>query len=235
MTRRAGEDGDLNVDHPDKSRTSSPARPTGEEGLGAHRRRHFRGVQRPRGSVTTPFFFQTRTTRCGVTTSSCGRSCDGEWTTRAITTGKPMGPLPGRDLMRSCRSRDLRRSRDPVPTRPGTPGTRAQHGGSTPRILLRVHVPGRQRVQPRVAESHALPARDGEFDVEAFRAAVEIVITAMEILGGQRLLPDGADREELARIPAARPRLREPGALLMSRGLRTISDAGRAYAAAITA
>jgi len=39
---------------------------------------------------------------------------------------------------------------------------------------------------------------DGKFDVDSFKYAVDIMITAQEIPGGQRQLPDGADRQELA-------------------------------------
>ena len=50
----------------------------------------------------------------------------------------------------------------------------------------------------------------GEFDVEAFRAAVRVFITAQEIIVGTRELPDQGDRAQQLRLPAARARLREP-------------------------
>ncbi len=50
----------------------------------------------------------------------------------------------------------------------------------------------------------------GRFDVEAFKRAVEVIFTAQEIIVGFSLLPDRGDRQERARLPRARPRLRQP-------------------------
>ena len=52
---------------------------------------------------------------------------------------------------------------------------------------------------------------DGKFDVEAFRQAVDIMITAQEILVDNASYPDGEDCRKLARLPAAGAGLREPG------------------------
>ena len=51
---------------------------------------------------------------------------------------------------------------------------------------------------------------DGTFDVEAFEHAVDVVILAQEIVVGPVELPDRGDRRERARVPPARPGLREP-------------------------
>jgi ribonucleoside-diphosphate reductase alpha chain len=76
---------------------------------------------------------------------------------------------------------------------------------------------------------------EGEFDIAGFRYAVDILLTAMEIIVGNSSYP----REE---ITANSHRFRplglgyaNLGALLMSRGLPYDSDEGRDYAAAITA
>ena len=75
----------------------------------------------------------------------------------------------------------------------------------------------------------------GEFDVAAFRAAVRTLITAMEVIVGNASYPT----EAIARnSDAYRPLglgYANLGALLMSRGVSYDSDAGRDYAAAITA
>ena len=75
----------------------------------------------------------------------------------------------------------------------------------------------------------------GEFDVAAFRAAVRTLITAMEVIVGNASYPT----EAIARnSDAYRPLglgYANLGALLMSRGVPYDSDAGRDYAAAITA
>ncbi len=78
-------------------------------------------------------------------------------------------------------------------------------------------------------------AEDGRFDVERYRAATRIFITAMEILVDNAGYPS----EEIARNSHAyRPLglgFANLGALLMSMGMPYDSDEGRAVAAAVTA
>jgi len=76
---------------------------------------------------------------------------------------------------------------------------------------------------------------DDSFDVEAYRAAIEVVFTAQEILVGNADYPT-------EKIAATTRRFRQLGlgyanlgALLMALGLPYDSDEGRAYAAALTA
>jgi ribonucleoside-diphosphate reductase alpha chain len=74
----------------------------------------------------------------------------------------------------------------------------------------------------------------GEFDVEGFRAAVRVFIAAQEIVVGNASYPTKAiERNSLDFRPLGLG-YANLGALLMSRGLPYDSDAGRAYAAAIT-
>jgi ribonucleoside-diphosphate reductase alpha chain len=76
---------------------------------------------------------------------------------------------------------------------------------------------------------------DGEFDVEAFEHAVDVVFLAQEIAVGYSSYPT----PEIERNAKAYRQLglgyANLGALLMARGLPYDSDEGRAYAAAITA
>ena len=76
---------------------------------------------------------------------------------------------------------------------------------------------------------------DGEFDVEKFRRAVQITITAQEIIVGNSSYPS----PKIDRNAKAQRQLgigyANLGAVLMQRGLPYDSDEGRAYAAAITA
>ena len=76
---------------------------------------------------------------------------------------------------------------------------------------------------------------DGEFDVEAFEHAVDVVFLAQEIAVGYSSYPT----PEIERNAKAFRQLglgyANLGALLMARGLPYDSDDGRAYAAAITA
>jgi ribonucleoside-diphosphate reductase alpha chain len=76
---------------------------------------------------------------------------------------------------------------------------------------------------------------DGNFDIPAFRHAVEVVFTAQEILVGNSDYPT----EKIAQNAKAFRQLglgyANLGALLMARGLPYDSDGGRAWAGAITA
>jgi ribonucleoside-diphosphate reductase alpha chain len=76
---------------------------------------------------------------------------------------------------------------------------------------------------------------DGTFDVASFRHAVEIVFTAQEIIVGESDYPTekiGANARAFRQLGLGYANL---GALLMARGLAYDSDAGRAWAGAITA
>jgi ribonucleoside-diphosphate reductase alpha chain len=77
--------------------------------------------------------------------------------------------------------------------------------------------------------------QDGELDIEAFRSAVRTTITAMEIIVDSSRYPTPKITENSHRYRPLGLGYANLGALLMSRGLPYDSDAGRAYAAAITA
>src|SRR6186713_256283 len=76
---------------------------------------------------------------------------------------------------------------------------------------------------------------DGEFDVEAYRAACRVMITAQEILVDNSSYPTPAIAKNSHAYRPLGLGYANIGALLMDRGLPYDSDAGRAYAAAITA
>ncbi|HEX2030397.1 MAG TPA: vitamin B12-dependent ribonucleotide reductase [Actinomycetota bacterium] len=77
--------------------------------------------------------------------------------------------------------------------------------------------------------------RDGNFDIPAFKHAVEVVFTAQEIIVGNSSYPT----DKIARNARAFRQLglgyANLGAMLMARGLSYDSDAGRGWAGAITA
>ncbi|MGH9019427.1 MAG: vitamin B12-dependent ribonucleotide reductase [Acidimicrobiales bacterium] len=76
---------------------------------------------------------------------------------------------------------------------------------------------------------------DGRFDVDAFKAAIEVVFTAQEIIVGAADYPTeqiAANSRKFRQLGLGYANL---GALLMASGLAYDSDAGRAWAAAITA
>ena len=77
--------------------------------------------------------------------------------------------------------------------------------------------------------------RDGEFDVDAFAHAVDVIFTAQEILVSNSSYPTeriGRNAHRMRQLGLGYANL---GALLMARGLAYDSDEGRAYAAAVTA
>jgi ribonucleoside-diphosphate reductase alpha chain len=76
---------------------------------------------------------------------------------------------------------------------------------------------------------------DGTFDVEGFKAAVEVVFTGQEILVGNADYPTEAIAQTSRRFRQLGLGYANLGALLMAQGLPYDSDAGRAWAAAISA
>jgi ribonucleoside-diphosphate reductase alpha chain len=80
-----------------------------------------------------------------------------------------------------------------------------------------------------------LDEEDGCFDVEGFRAAVEVLFTGQEIIVGNADYPTEKIAENSRRFRELGIGYANLGALLMANGLPYDSDGGRAWAAAITA
>ena len=76
---------------------------------------------------------------------------------------------------------------------------------------------------------------DGSFDVEGFRAAVRVVFTAQEILVGNADYPTERIADTSRRFRQLGLGYANLGALLMALGVAYDSEAGRAWAGAITA
>src|SRR6476660_715779 len=76
---------------------------------------------------------------------------------------------------------------------------------------------------------------DGEFDVEAYRFAAKVTITAQEILVDNASYPTPRIEENSHKFRPLGLGYANLGALLMSRGLAYDSDEGRNFAAALTA
>jgi ribonucleoside-diphosphate reductase alpha chain len=76
---------------------------------------------------------------------------------------------------------------------------------------------------------------DGEFDVEAYRYAAKLTITAQEILVDNASYPTPKIEENSHKFRPLGLGYANLGALLMSRGLAYDSDEGRNFAAALTA
>jgi ribonucleoside-diphosphate reductase alpha chain len=88
-----------------------------------------------------------------------------------------------------------------------------------------------------LASMNLLTFLDGndEFDVDGFKAAVSVVFTAMEIIVGNADYPTDKIAETTRAFRQLGIGYANLGALLMAEGLPYDSDAGRAWAAAITA
>ncbi len=76
---------------------------------------------------------------------------------------------------------------------------------------------------------------EGTFDVEGFKAAIEVVFTGQEILVGNADYPTKSIGDTSRRFRQLGLGFANLGALLMAQGLPYDSDGGRAWAAAITA
>ena len=76
---------------------------------------------------------------------------------------------------------------------------------------------------------------DGSFDVESFKAAVEVLFTGQEIIVGNADYPTERIAENSRNFRELGIGYANLGALLMANGLPYDSDAGRAWAAAVTA
>ena len=74
----------------------------------------------------------------------------------------------------------------------------------------------------------------GEFDVEGFKHAVDVMLTAQEVITGFAGYPTDKIRDNSYNFRPLGLGYANLGALLMNRGLPYDSDEGRAYAAAVT-
>jgi ribonucleoside-diphosphate reductase alpha chain len=163
---------------------------------------------------------------------------DAEWTTREVTTGDPAGSFPARHILRRMAE---------AAWVCGDPGIQYD---TTINDWNPVANTDRQYATNPCSEFSFLNDTscnlaslnllkfvdaEGEFDVEAFRYAARLTITAQEILVDNASYPTPQIEENSHRFRPLGLGYANLGALLMSRGLAYDSDEGRAYAAAITA
>ena len=200
------------------------------------------------GSFTGPayssVFFQNSNNSVRVTDEFMRAVMDdGEWQTRAVLTGEVMDTYKARDLMRQiaeathiCGDPGMQfdTTVNDWHTCPNTARINASNPCSEYMFLddsacNLASINLMKFVEPEGSENA------GELDAAAFEAACRTLITAQEILVDNSSYPT----EAIARNSHAYRPLglgyANLGALLMSRGLPYDSDAGRDYAAAITA
>jgi hypothetical protein len=163
---------------------------------------------------------------------------DGEWSTLAVTTGRPFQTYQARDLMRKmaeaawvCGDPGIQfdTTINTWHTCPDTARINASNPCSEYMFL--------DDSACNLASLNLMRFRraDGEFDIETFRHAIEVTIAAMEIWVDNASYPTEPIRRNSHDYRPLGLGYANLGALLMSRGLSYDSDAGRGYAAALTA
>ncbi len=163
---------------------------------------------------------------------------DGEWTTHAVVGGEPMGTYRARDI--------FRRMADAAHLC-GDPGIQYDTTindwhtvSNTDRIYASNPCSEYMHLNDTACNLASLNLMqfvrdDGEFDVDGFRYAARLTITAQEILVDNASYPTPRIEENSHKFRPLGMGYANLGALLMSRGLAYDSDEGRNYAAAITA
>ncbi|HUI26138.1 MAG TPA: vitamin B12-dependent ribonucleotide reductase [Candidatus Kryptonia bacterium] len=162
---------------------------------------------------------------------------DGLWHTRAVLTGEVMDTYKARDLLRMIASAthvcgDPGMQFDTTINNWHTCPASGRINASNP-CSEYMHL---DNSACNLASLNLLKfvSDDGDFDVEAFRHAVDVMITAQDILVDNSSYPTPeitANAKAYRELGLGYANL---GALLMSLGLPYDSDAGRHYAAAVT-
>jgi ribonucleoside-diphosphate reductase alpha chain len=235
-TRRAAKMVILNIDHPDiedfmdcKAKEEAKAWALAEAGYDA---------SGPDSEAYSSIFFQNANNSVRVTDEFLAAvERDGEFTTRAVRDGHPIKAYKARDLLRKMAE---------AAWKCGDPGiqfdtaiNRWHTSSNTGRINASNPCSEYMFLDDSACNLASLNLlkflREGSFDDAAFCHAVDIMITAQEIL----IDSSGYPTEAIARNSYDYRPLglgyANLGALLMSEGLPYDSDAGRRYAAGITA
>jgi ribonucleoside-diphosphate reductase alpha chain len=163
---------------------------------------------------------------------------DGEWTTKSVTSGKVVETHSARSLMRKmaeaawiCGDPGMQYDTTINDWHPCINTARINASNPCSEYMF---------LDDSACNLASLNLRkfqkaDGEFDIEAFRRAVQTTITAMEIIVDNSSYPTEKIAENSYKFRPLGLGYANLGALLMSRSLPYDSEAGRAYAAAITA
>jgi len=195
------------------------------------------------GSFTGPayasVFFQNSNNSVRVTDDFMRAVLDdGEWQTRAVTTGAVMGTYKARDLMRQIAEATH------VCGDPGLQFDTTVNDWHTCPNTARINASNPCSEYMFLDDSACnlssinlmkFLREDGEFDHVAFDAACRTMITAQEILVDNSSYPTPAIAKNSHEYRPLGLGFANLGALLMSRGLPYDSDAGRDYAATLTA
>jgi len=202
------------------------------------------------GSFTGPayasVFFQNSNNSVRVTDDFMRAVLDdSEWTTRAVTTGEAMETYKARDLMRQIAEATW------VCGDPGMQFDTTVNDWHTCTNTARINASNpcseymflddsacnlaSLNLMKFVKEPPADGRGEAEFDVVSYEAACRVLITAQEILVDNASYPTKAIERNSHDYRPLGLGYANLGALLMSRGLPYDSDAGRDYAAILTA
>ncbi|HEY4611706.1 MAG TPA: vitamin B12-dependent ribonucleotide reductase, partial [Bacteroidota bacterium] len=162
---------------------------------------------------------------------------DKEWWTKAVTTGKPVEKFRARDLMKQiadaawvCGDPGMQyhTTINNWHTSPNTAPINSSNPCSEYMFL--------DDTACNLASLNLMKFRrdDGEFDVDMFRRAVQVTITAMEISVDNSSYPTNSITQNSFDYRPLGLGYANLGALLMARGLPYDSEEGRSYAGAIT-
>ncbi len=163
---------------------------------------------------------------------------DGLWQTKAVTSGEVVDTYRARDLMRSIAEGTW------VCGDPGMQFDTTVNEWHTSPNTARINASNPCSEYMFLDDSACnlsslnlmtFVKDDGEFDVDAYRAACRVMITAQEILVDNSSYPTPAIAKNSHAFRPLGLGYANLGALLMSRGLPYDSDAGRDYAGALTA
>lgn len=235
-TRRAAKMVILNVDHPDivefihtKSEEEKKAWALIEAGYDG-------GIN---GEAYGSVFFQNANNSVRVTDEFMkAAESDGQWQTRAVTTGEPIETFRARDLMNQiseaawlCGDPGLQfhTTINAWHTCPATDQIHASNPCSEFMFL--------NDTACNLASINLMKFVDeqAEFDVDAYRAAVSIMILAQEIIVDSAGYPTELIRENSYDYRPLGLGYANLGSLLMATGLPYDSDSGRALAGTVTA
>jgi ribonucleoside-diphosphate reductase alpha chain len=163
---------------------------------------------------------------------------DGDWTTFEVSDGQPAGTYKARDIFRKMAD---------AAHLCGDPGIQYDTtindwhtSANTDRIYASNPCSEYMFLNDTACNLASLNLmkfvkEDGEFDVEAFRFAAKVTITAQEILVDNASYPTPKIEENSHRYRPLGLGYANLGALLMNRGFAYDSEEGRNYAGAITA
>ncbi len=237
-TRRAAKMVILNSDHPD-IREFVNSKADEEKKAWALIDAGYDGGFNVPGGAYDSVFFQNANHSVRVTDSFMEAvEADSEWSTRAVTDGREIDTFKARELMGDIADAawlcgDPGMQYDTTINEWHTcPNTDRIYGSNPCSEYMFL-----DDSACNLASLNLLTYRDeeGDFDVESFKKAVQLTITAQEILVDNAGYPTPQiERNSHAFRPLGLG-YANLGALLMARGLPYDSDEGRAYAGAITA